>query len=714
MFLKRGLSLTDFLRNKKKKKRHQQEEKHKKTSMVSRLRVHVPTLREPLDIPFVLENGSRMGFDELQAHVMQYLPENGPAFVISYTDSDGDNVTVGTDTDLKELSDLILSQGISIVDIQVKYCAAKNTTNSMQESIRSVFSSVSSTFARTMDLAGATSTAAPTSSHAVPPTTAQTSTNAAIPTVAGTWDQVMEQVLNYEIPSDQKHLEKIKELFLVLLTNIELREAFLKISQEKITQEEEEEETSKQITESKKKDKVFVEKILHLFNQEKPDFVGFLNTNLVELLGLIHQLNDRCPSVQPVMKELVLVLAEAVYHQSDCTPKQKEEDERKMPPPPPSCLLQQEDFVKYGNLEHTNFVCDGCKIHPIRGVRFRSKTKNEVDLCSLCYQSGRFEEIAGPFDKITRVFSVHHGVVCDGCKMTPIIGNRFKSFNHRNVDFCEQCEASGQFALEYEPFIKITDPSKAPSNQPLATPPFVEQFASNVPVASPLVPVVPVVPAPLVDPFPAPVASVEPIELQASFAKDENVPDGSVFAPGARFVKKWRIKNEGEHAWPQGCSVIMQGDTTVFGAEAAYFSYPLCPLKSGEETSVEVPLCAPFIAGRYTAYWRVCDPSGEPFGHRLWVDIVVAEENLHAEATIAQETSFQPVPHATIQVTNEIPVASSSSVAASSSAPLSEQQFTDELSQLTTMGFSNIELNKTLLNKFNGNVGDVINSLLST
>ena len=34
---------------------------------------------------------------------------------------------------------------------------------------------------------------------------------------------------------------------------------------------------------------------------------------------------------------------------------------------------------------------------------------------------------------------IHHFVICDGCKMAPIIGKRYKCKECKDFDFCEKC-----------------------------------------------------------------------------------------------------------------------------------------------------------------------------------------------------------------------------------------------------------------------------------
>lgn len=56
---------------------------------------------------------------------------------------------------------------------------------------------------------------------------------------------------------------------------------------------------------------------------------------------------------------------------------------------------------------------------------------------------------------------VHHGICCDGCRTSPIVGTRYKSVHKRNYDLCETCY--GTIKDVSEPYIALREghPSKA-------------------------------------------------------------------------------------------------------------------------------------------------------------------------------------------------------------------------------------------------------------
>lgn len=76
----------------------------------------------------------------------------------------------------------------------------------------------------------------------------------------------------------------------------------------------------------------------------------------------------------------------------------------------------------------------------------------------------------------------------------------------------------------------------------------------------------------------------------------------------------------GNSTWPEGCHLVyVQGE--LLGASAHRFLVPATPANT--ELSLSVDFQAPAKPGRYTSYWRMVDPGGLRFGHRIWVDAVV-------------------------------------------------------------------------------------------
>ena len=145
---------------------------------------------------------------------------------------------------------------------------------------------------------------------------------------------------------------------------------------------------------------------------------------------------------------------------------------------------------------HYGIICNGCRIDPLVGKRYKCTVCKDFDFCENCYERNKanhfheFELIEksqfpnvynsikssfnlsdyGYFDYIFPFFqspyhhnkkrkrnddqpninnttfsnpnykNIHFGVQCDGCGVSPIIGTRYKCCVCDNFDYCEQCE----------------------------------------------------------------------------------------------------------------------------------------------------------------------------------------------------------------------------------------------------------------------------------
>lgn len=106
---------------------------------------------------------------------------------------------------------------------------------------------------------------------------------------------------------------------------------------------------------------------------------------------------------------------------------------------------------------HLNVQCDGCKMFPIVGKRYKCKTCANFDLCEKCYNNKEIKEKHGHeftlISKPVRYQQIHNHIhnhkflvpcnkvqyICDGCKMKPIKGIRYHCDTCKDFDFCEKC-----------------------------------------------------------------------------------------------------------------------------------------------------------------------------------------------------------------------------------------------------------------------------------
>lgn len=96
-----------------------------------------------------------------------------------------------------------------------------------------------------------------------------------------------------------------------------------------------------------------------------------------------------------------------------------------------------------------------------------------------------------------------------------------------------------------------------------------------------------------------------------TFVSDVTVPDGTVFAPGATYVKTWRLQNAGTSTWtPSYTAVFVSGNQ--MGAPASIALPASVP--PGGSIDVSVPMTAPSEEGTYTGNFLLANEKGQRFG----------------------------------------------------------------------------------------------------
>jgi len=116
-----------------------------------------------------------------------------------------------------------------------------------------------------------------------------------------------------------------------------------------------------------------------------------------------------------------------------------------------------------------------------------------------------------------------------------------------------------------------------------------------------------------------PIAAPSP---KARFVCDVSCPDKSAVLARSSVQKTWRFRNDGVAKWPTGTSIVhVSGDFV----EASQMLADLPD--AGSEVDVTMTLTAPSLAGRYVGYFRLAAPDSKRFGHRVWVDVMVINED---------------------------------------------------------------------------------------
>lgn len=166
-----------------------------------------------------------------------------------------------------------------------------------------------------------------------------------------------------------------------------------------------------------------------------------------------------------------------------------------------------------------------------------------------------------------------------------------------------------------------------------------ETSAGNPPAATATLPPAPATPTPTLEPTPtllpsptatlAPTPTATPVPIpcdRARFVADVTIPDGSVFLPGADFVKTWRIRNAGSCTWTTGYDIVFQYGDRMSAPRAIPLPGRVAP---NETVDISVELTAPDEPGSYRGYWAMRNQQGVMFAAGkdgdvpFWVDIEV-------------------------------------------------------------------------------------------
>ncbi len=138
-------------------------------------------------------------------------------------------------------------------------------------------------------------------------------------------------------------------------------------------------------------------------------------------------------------------------------------------------------------------------------------------------------------------------------------------------------------------------------------------------------------PIPSLTKIPAPTNTPRPTSTPpcdgAAFVADVTVPDGTVYVPGARFTKIWRLKNVGTCTWTTTYTLSFKSGDRMNGPAAVPLPQPVAP---GQTVDIPVNLVAPLYDGSYRGDWILKNGSGIEFGigsgykSSVYVDIRVS------------------------------------------------------------------------------------------
>ncbi|RSN31388.1 hypothetical protein DMC61_14670 [Amycolatopsis sp. WAC 04169] len=106
-----------------------------------------------------------------------------------------------------------------------------------------------------------------------------------------------------------------------------------------------------------------------------------------------------------------------------------------------------------------------------------------------------------------------------------------------------------------------------------------------------------------------------------TFVADVSVPDGTVMAPGQKFVKVWRLRNSGTVPWI-GRYLRRLGAPSGLGIPSSPVEVRIPDTMPGELVDISVPLKAHMLPGTAQIHWKMVDEDGfEYFPDRYYQGI---------------------------------------------------------------------------------------------
>lgn len=134
---------------------------------------------------------------------------------------------------------------------------------------------------------------------------------------------------------------------------------------------------------------------------------------------------------------------------------------------------------------------------------------------------------------------------------------------------------------------------------------------------------------PTSSPSPFPSATPKQYSCNEAVFVSENLPDGSLIAPGESFTKNWTLRNTGTCTWDEHYTIVFIGGEAMNAPASQPF--PAGTVAPGESLQLSMDFTAPLEKGHYRARFKLRNPEGLIFSFRdpqqsFWADIEVPGE----------------------------------------------------------------------------------------
>ncbi|KAK5976859.1 Inflammation and lipid regulator with UBA and NBR1 domain [Trichostrongylus colubriformis] len=124
--------------------------------------------------------------------------------------------------------------------------------------------------------------------------------------------------------------------------------------------------------------------------------------------------------------------------------------------------------------------------------------------------------------------------------------------------------------------------------------------------------------------------------LNMQLVRDVTIGEGESVPPKTRFVKSWRVKNNGGVHWPQGTALCFVEGTPL----SSEMRVPVASLGPGGEAELTVEMISPSVPGIYQSRWQLNTPQSIPFGEAIWCIIAVDDNGI---LDITQQLASAPL-----------------------------------------------------------------------
>lgn len=92
---------------------------------------------------------------------------------------------------------------------------------------------------------------------------------------------------------------------------------------------------------------------------------------------------------------------------------------------------------------------------------------------------------------------------------------------------------------------------------------------------------------------------------------DVSIPDESPMQPGQRFIKTWRLVNNGACKWTRLYKLVFFSGNPMGAIQSQFLNAEVLP---GGQVELSVEMFAPLETGFYQSNWMLMAPGGELFG----------------------------------------------------------------------------------------------------